>query len=158
MWGERGALGIHLLAKGMLAWKSLGTTDLHSNIDGSRCPITPSIAAAIYDPGTSISKMWKLPRKTDITTAEMFAFHQALIYLNTKYTISKAVIYTDSKSSLYLLSCQLHPPHPWCTPFKEDYFPFNHWDGESLSSGCLPIQTSTATILSILPPRWHSQR
>ena len=69
--------------------------------------------AAIHHPGTSICKTCKLLREIDITTAEMLAIHQALIYLNTKYTRSKPVIYTDSKSSLYLLLSR-HPTP--CTP------------------------------------------
>ena len=62
----------------------------------------------------------------------MLAIHQALIHLNTKYTArSKAVIYTDSQSSLYLLFSR-HPTS--YTPLKHHSFPSNHWDGESVSN------------------------
>ncbi|KAG0695199.1 hypothetical protein GWK47_027001 [Chionoecetes opilio] len=42
--------------------------------------------------------------EADVLTAELFAIRQALAYLNTTYTCTKAVIYTDSLSSLHLLS------------------------------------------------------
>ncbi|KAG0724838.1 hypothetical protein GWK47_039781 [Chionoecetes opilio] len=41
--------------------------------------------------------------EADVLTAELFAIRQALAYLNTTYTCTRAVIYTDSLSSLHLL-------------------------------------------------------
>ncbi|MPC76414.1 hypothetical protein E2C01_070824 [Portunus trituberculatus] len=73
-------------------------------MDGSRCPVTPSTGAAIYIPNTGITKTWKLPCDTDITTAELFAIQQAVLHLiSAHFTTAKAVLYTDSRSSLHLL-------------------------------------------------------
>ena len=67
----------------------------------------PATSAAIYDPSTSNCRASRLPPETDVVTAELYALHQALTYLDT-HAKGKAVIYTDSLSSLHLLLSQ-HP-------------------------------------------------
>ncbi|KAG0713272.1 hypothetical protein GWK47_016559 [Chionoecetes opilio] len=76
--------------------------------DGSHSPSPPSTAAAIYDPATSICRTWRLPPETDVLTSELYALHQAIIHLHTGHTKGKAVVYTDSLSSLHLLLSR-HP-------------------------------------------------
>ncbi|XP_050706619.1 uncharacterized protein LOC126991996 [Eriocheir sinensis] len=76
--------------------------------DGSHSPSPPSTASAIYDPSTSTCRTWRLPPETDVLTAELYALHQAIAYLHTTHTKGKAVIYTDSLSSLHLLRSR-HP-------------------------------------------------
>ncbi|MPC36577.1 hypothetical protein E2C01_030040 [Portunus trituberculatus] len=71
-------------------------------MDGSHCPVTPSTGAAIYIPNTGITKTWKLPCDTHITTAELFAIQQAVVHLISAHFTT--VIYTDFRSSLHLLS------------------------------------------------------
>lgn len=71
--------------------------------DGSHSPSPPSTAAAIYDPATSIYRTRRFPLETDILTAELYALYQAVIYLQVCHTKGKAVIYTNSLSSLHLL-------------------------------------------------------
>ncbi|XP_050714195.1 uncharacterized protein LOC126997240 [Eriocheir sinensis] len=76
--------------------------------DGSHSPSPPSTASAIYDPRTSTCRTWRLPPETDVLTAELYALHQALAHLHTTHARGKAVIYTDSLSSLHLLLSR-HP-------------------------------------------------
>lgn len=76
--------------------------------DGSHSPSLPSTAAAVYDPANSICRTWRLPPETDVLSSELYALHQAFIHLNTSHTKGKAVIYTDSLSSLHLLLSR-HP-------------------------------------------------
>ena len=76
----------------------------HHHLDGSHRPTPPATSAAIYDPSTSICRPWRLPQETDVVIAELYALHQALTYLDTTHAKGKAVIYTDSLSSLHLLS------------------------------------------------------
>ena len=76
--------------------------------DGSHSPSSPSTAAAVYDPALSICRTWRLPSQTDVLTAELYALHQAIEHLHTSHPKGKAVLYTDSLSSLHLLLSR-HP-------------------------------------------------
>ena len=76
--------------------------------DGSHSPSIPSTGAAVYDPSNSICRTWRLPPEIDVLTSELYALHQALLYLDTHYTPRRAVVYTDSLSSLHLLLSR-HP-------------------------------------------------
>lgn len=78
--------------------------------DGSHSPTLPSTAAAVYLPATATCKTWRLPAVTDVLTAELFAILQALTLLHTTLRQHpRAVIYTDSLSSLHLILSR-HPP------------------------------------------------
>ncbi|MPC79152.1 hypothetical protein E2C01_073666 [Portunus trituberculatus] len=78
---------------------------LHQKLftDGSHNPSPPATSAAIYIPVTSICRTWRLPPETDVVTAELFPIQQALSHLHSFHPTGKAVVYTDSLSSLHLL-------------------------------------------------------
>ncbi|XP_050709265.1 uncharacterized protein LOC126994066 [Eriocheir sinensis] len=88
--------------------KSLYHHHLKICTDGSHSPSPPSTASAIYDPGTTICRTWRLPPETDVLTAELYALHQALTHLHTTHSRDKAVVFTDSLSSLHLILSR-HP-------------------------------------------------
>lgn len=71
--------------------------------DGSHSPAPLATSAALYDPIKAVCRSWRLPEPTDIVTTKLFAIHQALVHMELNYMGGKAVIYTDSLSSLYLL-------------------------------------------------------
>ena len=70
--------------------------------DGSFCPATLASAAAMYLQEQNTCTSWKLPNEADIAYAELFAIGKACKLIDL-HKISKTVIYTDSKSAIYLL-------------------------------------------------------
>ncbi|XP_063886362.1 uncharacterized protein LOC135114389, partial [Scylla paramamosain] len=70
-------------------------------------PITPSHISSHPHPATSTCRTWRLPLEMNVVTVELYAIQQAPLH-HTFHCRGKAVVYTDSLSSLHLLLSQ-HP-------------------------------------------------
>lgn len=62
-----------------------------------------SVASGIYDPDRKWSISWKLRPEHSVFSAELFAIYRCLLYVES-CSCSRAVIFTDSLSSLQLLT------------------------------------------------------
>lgn len=72
--------------------------------DGSLFPSPPSTSCAIYIPHIPITFQWKLHSQHTIVAAELFAIYQALLFTQCNLKSQSVVIFTDSLSSLHLIS------------------------------------------------------
>lgn len=73
--------------------------------DGSRVedPL-PSVSCAVVIPSRGVTERWKLPEAVTVMGAELLAIKNAIVYVNNnKQIINKAVIFSDSLSSILLL-------------------------------------------------------
>ena len=70
--------------------------------DGSSCEVNKSTAAAMFIKDTGKCEVWRLPKDTEITNAELFAIMKACSHALASKD-KKMVIYTDSLSALQLL-------------------------------------------------------
>lgn len=71
--------------------------------DGSHTSTPPSTASAVYFADFPLRQAWRIDHRHTSLDAELFAILQALIFIRTHLSPQRAVIYTDSKSSLLLL-------------------------------------------------------
>jgi ribonuclease HI len=108
----------------------------HIYTDGSHHFSPVSTSSAIYIPSLSLSLSWKLEDTHSIVTAELYAIYQALLFVFHNFTPQAVVIFTDSKSSLQILSrrssspfhflyhlshnilSSLSPANGWCIHFQ----------------------------------------
>ena len=57
----------------------------------------------VFNEKGKMFEKWKLPAQFSIMSAELYAIHEALKFIETKLVAKKTVVYTDSLSSLLLL-------------------------------------------------------
>ena len=72
--------------------------------DGSKISNTDtSVASGLYDSGKKIAIAWKLSPKQSVLGSELYAIHQALLYIKENKYMENYMIFSDSKSALQLI-------------------------------------------------------